>query len=78
MKIDELTRRVALNGLFRTGQILSGVANPGARIQIRRFPLSIVTPLKACAFRISHNDLKVQDYGEAQRVYKMQYGRLPA
>ncbi len=57
---------------------VSSVANPGARIQIRRFPLNLVTPLKSCAFRISNNELKVQDHNDALRVYKMQFGKLPA
>lgn len=56
---------------------VTDTANPGTRIQIKRFPHNITTPLQSCAFRISHGDLKVQDFGEVQRIYKIQHGKMP-
>lgn len=53
------------------------IVNAGSRIQIKKFRLNITSPLESCAFRILNNELKLHDFAEAQRIYKLQYGKLP-
>jgi len=56
----------------------SNRAYPGTNIQIKRHHHIVNSTLESCAFRVLQDELKVQDFGEAQRVYKSQYGKLPA
>ena len=53
------------------------IVNAGSRIQIKRFRLNVTSPLESCAFRIQNNEMKLHDFADAQRIYKMQYGKLP-
>ncbi|MEE8396751.1 MAG: hypothetical protein V3S29_11895, partial [bacterium] len=57
---------------------VSSVAHPGTRIQIKRFKVTLSTPLESCAFRIINGELKAQDFGQAQKVYKMRHGKKPS
>ena len=91
MKIDELARRVALNGLFRTGQILSGVANPasvrrqlvrwtqsGRILQLRRGVYALRKPYAALDLHpfAAANALKKVSYVSLQSALS-HYGMIP-
>ena len=56
----------------------SNRAYPGTNIQIKRHRHIVKSTLESCAFRVLENELRVQDFGKVQRMYKSQYGKLPA
>lgn len=54
---------------------VSNKANAGARIQVKRFKMNLNTGLEACAFRLIGGELKVQEFGKAQKAYKVSRGK---
>lgn len=55
----------------------SANAYAGTSIQIKRHFYAVNSPLESCAFRIVHDEMKVQNFGQAQRYYKQNFGKLP-
>ena len=91
MKIEGLASRVAPNGLFRTGQILSGVANPasvrrqlirwtqsGRILQLRRGVYALRKPYAALDLHpfAAANALKKASYVSLQSALS-HYGLIP-
>ncbi len=91
MKIDELASRVAPNGLFRTGQILSGEPNPasvrrqlvrwtksGRILQLRRRVYVLRKPYAALDLHpfTAANTLKKASYVSLQSALS-HYGMIP-
>lgn len=61
------------------GYVFSSIrANPGTSIQIKQHRFHVSSVLEACAFRIQKDEIKVQGYGDAQRIYKQTHRRPSA